>query len=292
MKLESERNASVQNRYQQFQQYQLKQQRQRQQRGYHSQNLSEDHYPTAFSVPIQRPRHHSSAEVPTAIGRPAPTPIQRPTPSDLASSNLSYSVSNSSIWAQRPIQPQSNSHQPQAPSRPLPTTTTTTTQPVYSPQLHQLHNPRSLSFHNSMVAPSTGSNLIRRSSLKNPTSFNSNTTPSSGSGSNTPVSSSRSVTSSPAKSHASIVASSSTLSSKAPVFEPTRSISVISKLTGGNPNANVTMANLNVNTNLNTSPLMSKGKASSSRASTVPAPIQRPVARASSGDSRSSGGGH
>ena len=301
LKLESERNANIQSHWQH--QYQLTKQRQR---GYHTQNFSEDHHPTASSVPIQRPRHHSSAEFPTPIGRPTPAPIQRPT---LASSSNNFN--SSSIWTQRPLQPQSNSHQAQNSPRQQPTTTTIT-QPIYS---LQLHNPRSLSFHNSVVAPSTNvtaSNLIRRSSLKNPVSppfsastnhpsFNTtNASGSSGSGSNTPGSSSKSVTSSP-RSHASIVASSSTLSSKAPAFEPTRSMSVISKLTSGIPNGNsvTTTPNSNVvNTSTGNSPLMSKGKAAAviSRASTVPArklptPIQRPVPRASSDDNGIGSGG-
>ena len=319
-------NANAQNLYHHHQQ----RQQQQQQRSYHTHNHSEDYHPTASSVPIQRPRYHSS-EFPTPIGRPTPAPIQRPTQSDLTSSNLGYSTATSTIWAQRPIQqqqqqqqqqqPQSHSsHHSQIPQRPPPTSQQTLPA-VYSPRLHQLNNPRSLSFHNSMVAPTSAtgnSSLIRRSSLKNSVSvpfspsFNAtttSTTTSSGSsgssGSNTPGSSSfKSVTSSPTRSHASMVASSSTLSSKAPAFEPTGSISVISKLTGGGggggsigiiPNANVTPKS---NPNSSTSPVMSKGKEAvlvSTRASTVPtplpAPIQRPVARASSGGDSGSGSG-
>ena len=306
-------NANAQNLYHHHQQQQQRQQQQ-QQRSYHTHNHSEDHHPTASSVPIQRPRYHSS-EFPTPIGRPTLAPIQRPTQSDLASSNLSYSTATSTIWAQRPTQQQqqpqshSSSHHSQIPQRPP--TSQQTLPPVYSPRLHQLNNPRSLSFHNSMVASSsaTGNSLIRRSSLKNPVSavpFSPSfiatiptTTSSGSSGSNTP--SFKSVTSSPTRSHASMVASSSTLSSKAPAFEPTGSISsVISKLTGGGgggiiiPNANGTPKS----NNPSTSPvMMSKGKEAVlvSRASTVPtplpAPIQRPVARASSGGDSGSGSG-
>ena len=293
-----------------YQQYQLRrQQRQRQQRGYHTHNLSEDHPPTS-SVPIQRPRHHSS-EFPTPIGRPTPAPIQRPTASNLTSSGLGYSVAGSTIWTQHSTKPQSqlHSHHPQASQRPsLPLTQQT--QPSFSSQLHQSHNPRSLSFHNYM-APSA-SNMIRRSSLKNPISppfsttnhqsinatSTTTTTTAAASGSscsNTPGSSrssSKSVSSSPIRSSASIVASTSTLSSKAPVFEPTRSMSLISGLTFiKNSNTttatttNVTLNNSNNSNTNQTSPLLAKGKPVVSRASTIhlPAPIQRP-GRVSSGD--------
>ena len=295
-------NANAQNLYHHHQQQQ-RQQQQQQQRSYHTHNHSEDHHPTASSVPIQRPRYHSS-EFPTPIARPIPAPIQRPTQSDLDSSNL---VATSTIWAQRPIQPQSHSHHSQIPQRPP---ISQQTVPIFSPRLHHLNNPRSLSFHTSMAAPPSASgNLLRRSSLKNPVSAvpfspsfiatTPTTTSSGSSGSNTP--SFKSVTSSPTRSHASMVASSSTLSSKAPAFEPTGSISsVISKLTGGGgggiiiPNANGTPKS----NNPSTSPvMMSKGKEAVlvSRASTVPtplpAPIQRPVARASSGGDSGSGSG-
>ena len=99
-------NADAQIRYRQ---HQLRQQRQQQQQKYHTHNYSEGHHPTASSVPIQRPRYHSS-EFPTPIARPTPAPIQRPSKqSDLALSNLGYSVAASTIWAQQQ-QPQQHSH--------------------------------------------------------------------------------------------------------------------------------------------------------------------------------------
>ena len=319
-------NAEAQNRYQQHQL--IKQQRQQQQK-YHTHNHSEGHHPTASSVPIQRPRYHSS-EFPAPIARPTPAPIQRPTKqSDLASSSLGYSVATSTIWAQqRPIQPQrpSHSHNSQISQRPRPPPISQQQQqtlpPIYSPRLHQLNNPRPLSFHSkSMVAPSSssvaGGNLIRRSSLMNPISVPfspstnhhpsfSVTTPtsatttssggSSGSGSNTPGSTSFS---SPTRSHASI-ASSSTLSSKAPAFEPTGSIS---KLTfGGGSGGIIPNVTPKHDPNPSTSPIMSKGKekaiesptttatATTATTTPLPAPIQRPVAPASSGGSGSGSG--
>ena len=316
-------NADAQNRYQQHQL--IKQQRQQQQK-YHAHNHSEGYHPTASSVPIQRPRYHSS-EFPTPIARPTPAPIQRPPKqSDLASSSLGYSVATSTIWdQQRPTHSprQSHSHHSQISQRPRPPPISQQQQtlpPIYSPRLHQLNNPRSLSsLGNSMVAPSssvTGGNLIRRSSLMNPVSvpFSPSTnhhpsfsvaTPtsttttssggSSGSGSNTPGSASFS---SPTRSQASIVASSSTLSSKAPAFEPTGSISKLTFGGGGGGGGITPNVAPKPNPNPSTSPIISKGKeaivstaSSPTTATPLPAPIQRPVARASSGESGDGGGG-
>ncbi|KAF8804709.1 hypothetical protein BYT27DRAFT_7170171 [Phlegmacium glaucopus] len=308
---ESERNANAQNQYQQYQQYHLQQQQQQRQRqrNYHNQNHSDDYPSTASSVPIQRPRHQSS-ELPTPIGRPTPAPIQRPTQSDLTSSTLGYSVAGSTIWTQSPTQPQLHSHHPQISQRPpLPVAQQQHTHPTFSPQLLQLHNPRSLSLHNSTV-PSAGNPVQRRSSLKNPSSAPFSSTNhysfTTGSGGNTPASpSSKSVSSSPTRSSASIMASSSTLSSKAPAFEPTRSMSLNTRMSSGvvikNPNANVT-PNVGVNTNNDTannasSSSSARGKSLVSKASTsLQSPIQRPVVRGttSGGDNGngSDGSGH
>ena len=282
---ENERKANVQNQYQQ---YQL--QLQRQHRSFHSQSHGEDHLSTS-SVPIQKPRPHQSPEpFPTPIGRPTPAPIQRPTQSDFASSNLGYSVAGSTIWTQRPIQQQPQSH-PQIPQRPTPIFQHT--HPTFSPQLRQLHNPRSLSFHNSMAVPSstapTSSNLIRRSSLKNPVSvpsFSTTTTTTttnrhhhssiSNSGSNT--TSSKSVSLSPTRSNASIVASSSTLSSKAPAFEPTRSMSLNSRLATSSSSSSSGMVMIQ-NPNANISTITNQASSTA-----LPTPIQKPVVRSSSGD--------
>ena len=140
-----------------------------------------------------------------------------------------------------------------------------------------------------MVTPSSASdNLIRRSSLKNPVSVATTTTTtstSSGSGS-----SPRSI-SSPTRSHASILASTSTLSSKAPAFEPTGSIS---KLTfGGGGIIPIANAAPKPKPNPSTSPVLSKGKeaAVNSKASAVPTPIQKPVGRTSSLSGGGGGGG-
>jgi len=309
---EGDRNANAQNQYQQYQQYQLQQQQQQRQRqrNYHNQNHSDDYASTTSSVPIQRPRYHSS-ELPTPIGRPTPAPIQRPTQSDLASSNLGYSVAGSTIWTQRPTQPQLHSHHPQIPQRPpLPVAQQQQQQQQYthstfSPQLLQLHNPRSLSLHNSTV-PSAGNTMQRRCSLKNPSSVpfsSTNHHPSSftsSNGSNTPVSpSSTSVTSSPTRSSASIMASSSTLSSKAPAFEPTRSMSLNLRMTTGVVIKNPTATTNVVNTITNNAPSIAKGNIVISKASTttttpLPAPIQRPVVRATttSGDNGAGSGRH
>ncbi|KAF4616427.1 hypothetical protein D9613_008651 [Agrocybe pediades] len=179
-------------------------------------------------VLLQRPaQHHGMGDRPGPIGRPVPNPIQRPQ----ADNSLLPSNSSSGIS-------QSNSVPLWAPARPL--------QPHPSQQGQGYsHNPRSNSLQNHS-APNLLLNTQRRSSLKasstmsstisapsiatyqhsnNSNSFspflNSTTSTTAAS---SPTTSSSHNSSSPTRTSPHITASTSMLSSRAPAFEPSRSV--------------------------------------------------------------------
>ncbi|KAF8156796.1 hypothetical protein B0H34DRAFT_675204 [Crassisporium funariophilum] len=234
MESDMRRNAKLQLQQQQLQlrQQQQQQQQQHQHQQYHFQHHSIDDrtHPSAQYVPTQRMRHHSHpTDKPAPIGRPTPAPIQRPPPVDFSSQQDGHN--HASLWGQ-PL-PQSQS---QSQSHPLPHSQAAVQRPQqhYISQSHSQspphsqsatnsHNPRSLSFHNS--PPALLTNPQRRASLKSSTTYNTTANITSNPHNSSPTS----LTSSPTWTNASVVASSSTLSSRAPAFEPTRSMSTAMK---------------------------------------------------------------
>jgi len=206
-------------------------------------------------VLLQRPtqQHNGLGDRPGPIGRPIPHPIQRPAQVD---NSLLPSSGTSGIS-------QSNSTPLWAPARPL------------QPHPGHSHNPRSNSLQN-LSAPTIMSNTQRRSSLKSGSAMASTTSaPSistyqnSNSSSFSPFSNSNTTTSSPTTSSSlnssptrtspHITASTSVLSSRAPAFEPSRSIK----------------NGINGNSNFHGQGMLSS-TSSSSAFSGSPSPIQRP----------------
>ncbi|KIM42116.1 hypothetical protein M413DRAFT_444582 [Hebeloma cylindrosporum] len=162
--------------------------------------LSQAHIVEAASPSFSRPRYHSAGERPSPIGRPPPSLIQRP---DLSGSSPNGSINVSSggpLWSPTHVHRQ-QSHG----------------------QTSQTHNPRSHSYHNHntpilLMHPQQQ----RRGSLKaNITS--SASTPNALS-SLTTLTSSPTANSSPTSSSPTRTTASSTLSSRAPVFEPSKSV--------------------------------------------------------------------
>ncbi|KAF8882158.1 hypothetical protein CPB84DRAFT_1965420 [Gymnopilus junonius] len=184
-------------------------------------------------VPSQRPRYHSQGE---KQGRPAPAPIQRPhadhSGSSSGGSNATQSASGPTLWNTSPTAHRQQSHP----------------QPLHHAQ-NLTHSPRSHSFHTSASAghqihstPIILTNTQRKSSVKsnNATTISGPSipmaSPANTSSNSTTTSSptSSSFTSSPTRISPGVSAATSTLSSRAPAFEPSRPLPSLKNANGSN----------------------------------------------------------
>ncbi|KDR68438.1 hypothetical protein GALMADRAFT_257166 [Galerina marginata CBS 339.88] len=186
-------------------------------------------------VPLQRVRHHSHGDKQAPIGRP-PAPIQRPPHVDVTGTAAN---SNSN-----PVLPQSASSPLWSPSA---------AQRQHQPHSHVPHSaqnthiPHSHSFHGhgtqNHSTPTLLTNHRRSSQKSNSMTISTASTPSISNPASTSLSSiltgsttsspaSSSLTSSPTRTSPGISAAMSTLSSRAPAFEPSRSLGPIKSING------------------------------------------------------------
>ena len=165
--------------------------------------FSQSHIVEVASPLFPRPRHHSAGEKPSPIGRPAPGVIQR----DVSGSSPIGAITNSSgpLWNPTHVHRQ------------------------------QTHNPRSHSYHNHNTPILLLHPQQRRGSLKanmtSSTSTSASTTLASFSSLPT-MTSSPTANSSPTSSSPPKTTAASTLSSRAPVFEPSKSVIAASHSSG------------------------------------------------------------
>jgi len=158
------------------------------------------------SPSFPRPRHHSAGEKPSPIGRPAPGLIQR----DLLGS---INIQSGPLWSPSHVHRQQSHGQSQ-----------------------QTHNPRSHSYHNH----STPILLMhpqqqRRGSLKSINTPSTSTSTLTSLSSLTTMTSSSTTNSSPTSSSPTRTTAGSTLSSRAPVFEPSKNVMAASHSGGQSP---------------------------------------------------------
>ena len=168
--------------------------------------FSQPHIVEAASLSFPRPRHHSAGERPSPIGRPAPGLIQRDVSG--SSPNGGINISSGPLWNPTHVHRQ------------------------------QTHNPRSHSYHNHNTPILLLHPQQRRGSLKANVS-SSTSTPTSATlaslSSLTTMTSSPTANSSPTSSSPTRTTPVSTLSSRAPVFEPAKSIMAASHSSGQSP---------------------------------------------------------
>ncbi|KAH9477847.1 hypothetical protein JR316_0010079 [Psilocybe cubensis] len=194
-------------------------------------------------IPMQRNRYHAPGEQPIPIGRPAPAPIQRPHVEINHSVNGNQSTSNL-LWS-----PPMSLRQAQSLVHP------------HTPGQMQTHSPRSQSYnaiagHNPstiMLSPQRRASLNSKSVLASAPSISTLATSSTSSFSSLPSSTpttssspaSSPINSSPTRSSPGMTAATSTLSSRAPAFEPLRPIlNGNNQLHGqGHSNSNTTTTN-------------------------------------------------